>query len=121
MNLLEAAMGRRQFEQMATVPPRDSARRPARKKLGPRPKRNDSELCLDLAVAIALQVAEERGASLMAVQGPCRVKKLVECRTEIAARLRRSGWTLREIGKFLGGRNHSTVKVMLGRAEQWTT
>jgi chromosomal replication initiation ATPase DnaA len=59
--------------------------------------------------------ARELGCDGMAVRGPRRFRRLVECRRKIAEELRADPWnmSLREIGIALGGRDHTTVLSLL--------
>jgi hypothetical protein len=66
---------------------------------------------------IFTEICLRRGVHPRDVMGRTRPRKLVACRAKIYVRLKRDlGWCLPQIGKFLGGRDHTTV---LHAIKQW--
>ena len=47
--------------------------------------------------------------------GQSRERRFVVARREAAMELRLRSWSLQQIGKVLGGRDHTTIKHMLGQ------
>ncbi len=65
---------------------------------------------------IVKTVATLNGVSSQDIIGRSRVRIVVETRQEMAAQLREGGFTYREIGILLGGRDHSTMVHGVRRA-----
>lgn len=64
------------------------------------------------AMQLAEGIAHRWGTSpeLMLANGPgCRAKHLASARAELYVALRARGWSYPSIGRFVGGRHHSTV------------
>lgn len=60
--------------------------------------------------AIADTFAEERGLTLAALRGPCRSQDICRPRQELMWILRdKALWSLPQIGRFLGDRDHTTI------------
>lgn len=64
--------------------------------------------------SIAVAVAGRHGVSLEDMLGPGREAHLVEARADVYRALRAAGWSYPRIGRFVGGRNHTTVMHALG-------
>jgi chromosomal replication initiation ATPase DnaA len=65
---------------------------------------------------ILAEVAQLHGTTVQGVTGRAKVQKVIAARKDAAARLRRRGLTLSQVGMALGGRDHSTVINLLGEA-----
>ncbi len=67
---------------------------------------------------ITKKVAMEYGASLSAMKGPARHRAIFLARAEAMRRIRQTDrYTLQQIGRYFGGRDHSSVMVAIRRAE----
>ena len=62
---------------------------------------------------IADTICRAYGVLLQNIQGKKRTALYVQVRREIAKALRDNGFTLKMIGNFLGGRDHSTIIALL--------
>lgn len=62
-------------------------------------------------------VASKYGMPVKALVGPSRRKDLVQARNEAAYLMRNEGLSLKQIGRFLGRRDHSTIINCLRRYE----
>ena len=62
---------------------------------------------------IVTSTCNEWGVKRSLVIGPLRSKFLVQCRRAIAFRLHEWGLSLGDIGRELGGRDHSTIWSLL--------
>jgi len=60
-----------------------------------------------------LMVCKENGVHPSVLRGSCRRRTLVKVRRKAARVLRDAGCSLPEIGRILGGRNHTTVMNLL--------
>lgn len=67
-------------------------------------------------VHIVETVAKLNGVSGQDIMGRSKVRVVTQTRQEIAAQLRQGGFTYKEIGVFLGGRDHSTMVHAVRRA-----
>ena len=61
------------------------------------------------ADAIAGEIAHRHGITVVDLKGPSRVAHLSRARHELYRRLRELGWSFPTIGRFVGGRDHTTV------------
>lgn len=61
------------------------------------------------ADAVVAKWCEEYRLAEADILGPSRLQEVAECRHLIMAELREAGWTLVRIGRYLGGRAHTTV------------
>lgn len=66
---------------------------------------------------ILVAVALEHGVGVDRLRGPSRGATLCRARFHAAKMLREAGYSLKEIGYVLGGRDHSTIIHALKRAE----
>lgn len=62
---------------------------------------------------IIFEVAKARGITARELCGPDRSKRYADARREAARRLREHGLSLPNIGRHLGGRDHSTISHYL--------
>lgn len=62
------------------------------------------------------RIAEAHGITVADLKGECRARHMVAARRSAAAYLRSRGWTTPQIGKCLGGRDHTTILHLLRRA-----
>jgi chromosomal replication initiation ATPase DnaA len=58
---------------------------------------------------ITANVATRYGYSSEEIRGPRRFKMLVKARKEVYAKAYDAGYSLKEIGRYLGGRDHTTI------------
>jgi hypothetical protein len=65
------------------------------------------------AHAIARNIAHAYGISVDAMMGSRRLRHLADARRELYLHLRAQGWSFPAIGKFCGGRDHTTVMAAL--------
>jgi chromosomal replication initiator protein len=72
--------------------------------------------------SVATDVAVCHGLTLAELRGPSCVRKLSRARQAAYAALKAEGYSTTQIGRWLGGRDHSTVvsgiKAHLARVEQ---
>ena len=59
------------------------------------------------------EIAYKYGFTVEDMLGPRRFKKMVAVRRECIAMLRAKGYSTTEIGRIMGGRDHSTIVVSL--------
>jgi len=64
--------------------------------------------------ALLNRVCARYSTTVRELTGPMRTKWLPEARREVASTLHRQGMGLRDIGRWLGGRDHATIYVLLG-------
>lgn len=66
--------------------------------------------CLRSMADIIEDVSKRRGVSVFDIKGPMRFKAINAARQEFMAEAYATGrWSMPQIGKFLGGRDHTTV------------
>jgi chromosomal replication initiation ATPase DnaA len=61
-------------------------------------------------------VAAERLVPVDAIMGPTRKRDVFKVRAEIMLRCREAGYSLGQIGRYFGGRDHTTVLSAIRRA-----
>jgi chromosomal replication initiation ATPase DnaA len=66
------------------------------------------------AQQIACQVARQHGIDVERMLSPRRSAIYVRARTDLYRALRRLGWSYPKIGRFAGGRDHTTIMWALG-------
>ena len=72
--------------------------------------------CSEEANRLAQQVAEKTKISLPLIRGNCRHRQVQAARLLLYVELRRNlGWSISQIGHFVGGRHHTTVFKALQR------
>jgi hypothetical protein len=67
---------------------------------------------------IILETCALRGVDPAKVAARCRIKKVLWTRIEIARALNDCGYTTPQIGRFLGGHDHTTIVYYLGRGKR---
>ena len=70
----------------------------------------------ELAMRIITEVADEHLITPEELISPSRTARYVTARDCAALRLRHAGFMLKEIGMYLGGRDHSTIHHSLQKA-----
>jgi hypothetical protein len=70
------------------------------------------------ARAVILETCALRGLDPIKVAGKCRINRFVWARIEISRALDALGYSSPQIGKFLGGHDHTTVLYYLGRGKK---
>lgn len=72
----------------------------------------------EVAVSAMLEAADRFGISVDALRGRSRDAGICRARTAAIKQMRAAGLTLKEIGLFLGGRDHSTIIHALQKPDQ---
>lgn len=63
----------------------------------------------ELAMTVLMSVASQYDVSVQAIQGRSRAPDISRARSEAMMRMRDAGMMLKEIGQWVGHRDHSTV------------
>lgn len=58
---------------------------------------------------IRLQIASSHGLTVDEMIGRSKMHELVRARREFAIQAKQFGFTMKEIGRYLGGRDHTTI------------
>lgn len=71
------------------------------------------------AAGILAAVAAESGVSVEDIKGPSRLSVIVSARRIAARRLREAGLSYPAIGRFLGGRHHTSAMYLCGEFDEY--
>lgn len=65
-------------------------------------------------LADVISICREHGCTLDEVRGPRRFHRLVPARRAVARYLVGRGWAIGRVAKWMGGRDHTSVRYYLG-------